>query len=184
MGQLCENSMYIILEITWDDYALYYILKYIPTYVRMDWLIKTTHQTHTNDPKFFHQSFCGHHPYPYLQLPCFWWYWAHYKKSFIFSVDCMQITCWSYDTTETTEKFLCGHKFLPNFFCIILMNANPTISSNFVEIGGLLFFAHFPWHLSCKLLRNYGVISKLLQMWHSTITLLFFCFAWGYWEGM
>jgi hypothetical protein len=29
-------GMYLILEITWDDYVLYYILKYMPTYVRMD----------------------------------------------------------------------------------------------------------------------------------------------------
>ena len=52
----------------------------------MDWPSTTTRQTHTKDPKFFYQSFCGHHPYPYLQYPCFWWYWVHYKKSFIFRV--------------------------------------------------------------------------------------------------
>jgi hypothetical protein len=54
----------------------------------------------------------------------------------------MQITCRSYDTTENTEKYLSGQKFSPKFF-FILMNANPTICPNFVEIGGLLFFCPF-----------------------------------------
>ena len=111
----------------------------------MDWPSTTTRQTHTKGPKYFYQNFCGHHPYPYLKYTCFWWYWVHYKKSFIFSVDCMQITCGSYDTTETTEKYLSGRKFSPKFF-YILMNVNPTISPNFVEIGGLLFFCPFPRH--------------------------------------
>jgi hypothetical protein len=62
----------------------------------------------------------------------------------------MQITCESYDTTETTEKYLSGQKFSPKFF-YILMNVNPTISPNFVEIGGLLFFCPFPRHpLACR----------------------------------
>jgi hypothetical protein len=36
MGQFCEKGMYLLLEIAWDDDLLHYILKYIPTYVRMD----------------------------------------------------------------------------------------------------------------------------------------------------
>jgi hypothetical protein len=35
----------------WDDYVLYYILKYIPTYGRMDLHCITTHQTYTKDKK-------------------------------------------------------------------------------------------------------------------------------------
>ena len=69
----------------------------------------------------------------------------------------MQITCGSYDTTETTEKYLVGRKFLPKFF-YILMNANPTISPNFMVIGQFLFFAppmtgvpvRSKWALTCK----------------------------------
>jgi hypothetical protein len=49
--------MYLILEITRDDYVFYYILKYIPTYVRMDRPSTTTHQTHTKGAKYFYQFF-------------------------------------------------------------------------------------------------------------------------------
>ena len=69
---ILKKGKYLLLEITWDDYVLYYILKYIPTYVRMDWPSTTTRQTHTKGPKYFYQTFCGHHPYPYLQYPCVW----------------------------------------------------------------------------------------------------------------
>ncbi len=83
---ILKKGKYLLLEITWDDYVLYYILKYIPTYVRMDWPSTTTRPTHTKGAKFFYQTFCGHHPYPYLQYPCFWWYWVPSRKSFIFRV--------------------------------------------------------------------------------------------------
>ena len=52
-----EPSKYLLLEITWDDYILYYILKYIPTYVRLYWPSTTTCQTHTKGPKYFYQIF-------------------------------------------------------------------------------------------------------------------------------
>ena len=83
---ILKKGKYLLLEITWDDYVLYYILKYIPIYVRIDWPSLITRPTHTKGPKFFNQNFCGHHLYPYLQYPCFWWYWVTYKKSFIFRV--------------------------------------------------------------------------------------------------
>jgi hypothetical protein len=70
MGEFCEKGKYLLLEITRDDYVLYYILKYIPPYVTMYWPSTTTCQTHTKGPKYFYQSFCGHHPYPYLQYLC------------------------------------------------------------------------------------------------------------------
>ena len=63
-------------EIRWHDYVLHYILKYIPTYVRIYWTSTTTPQTQTQGPKFFYQNFFGHQQYPYLQYACFWWYWV------------------------------------------------------------------------------------------------------------
>ena len=57
MGQFFLRGMYVLLEISWGDYVLYYILKYIPTYVRMDWPNTTTRQTHTKGPNFFTKLF-------------------------------------------------------------------------------------------------------------------------------
>ena len=141
---ILKRGKYLLLEITWDDYVLHYILKYIPTYVRMDWPSTTTRQMHTKGLKYFYQNFCGHQQYPYLQYPCFWWYWVHYKKSFIFRVIHILMTCWLYDTTETTEKYLSGRIFLPKIFLhLILVSVDSKIFPNFMEIGGLLFFGPF-----------------------------------------
>ena len=54
---ILKKGKYLLLEITWDDYVLNYILKYIPTYVRVDWPSTTTRPTHTKGPKFFTKLF-------------------------------------------------------------------------------------------------------------------------------
>ena len=35
-GSILKKDKYLLLEITWDDYVLYYILKYISIYVRIE----------------------------------------------------------------------------------------------------------------------------------------------------
>ena len=50
-------SKYLLLEIKWDDYVLYYILKYITIYVRIDWPSLITRPTHTKGPKFLTKIF-------------------------------------------------------------------------------------------------------------------------------
>ena len=55
------------------------------------------------------------------------------------------MTCWSYDTTKTTKKYLSGRIVLPKKI-YILINAHSTISPTFVVIRGFLFFAYLAWH--------------------------------------
>jgi hypothetical protein len=112
-------------EIRWHDYVLHYILKYIPTYVRMDWPSTTTHQTHSKGPKYFYQNFCGHQQHPYLQYPCFWWYCVHYKNGFIFKVihilNAMLIPPTPLNTPKSTFLVI----FSPKIIFLKLHTSNP-----------------------------------------------------------
>ena len=137
MGQFCEKDMYLLLEITWDDYVvLHYILKHTPIYVRIDWPSLITRPRRKPRGKNVFTTLFVDITYTHTSNILAFGGTGSTTRRVSFSV---WIACKLHADPMIPQKP--PKNFSPIFY--FLINANPTISPNFMVIGQFLFFGLF-----------------------------------------